>query len=246
MHFTLTGLPPTYAQVQTFVEQFRVDAEATIQDRANRLINSPSFGEHLGRMWLDVARYADTDSAYRPDTKSPYYFPFAFTYRDYVVDSLNADKPFDEFVREQLAADLMGYTQDDPEIAALGFLGIAPHANRSQAEALDDWIDVTSRGLMGVSVACARCHDHKFEPVPTADYYSLRGVFASMQRFGSLDEKRHPQSGQLPCRPKHRWRTTNPSGRRSRQKWRRSRERRLGTTIARFPNESETPNSPSC
>ena len=193
LYFALTGLPPTYEEVQTFVDHFRVDARKAIGDHASRLIDSPSFGEHLGRMWLDVARYADTDSAYRPDTKSPYYFPFAFTYRDYVVDALNADKPFDEFVREQLAADLMGYTKEDPEIAALGFLGIAPHANRSEAEALDDWIDVTSRGLMGVSVACARCHDHKFEPIPTSDYYSLRGVFASMQRFGSLDEKRHPQ-----------------------------------------------------
>tara|TARA_R110002049_G_scaffold72490_6_gene187343 strand:+ start:17797 stop:20175 length:2379 start_codon:yes stop_codon:yes gene_type:complete len=192
LYFGLTGLPPTYQQVQAFVHRYEKDPDATVREQAGRLINSPGFGQHVGRMWLDVARYADTDSAYRPDTKSPYYFPFAFTYRDYVIDAFNADKPFDVFVREQLAADLMGYSSADPEIAALGFLGIAPHANRSQAESMDDWIDVTSRGLMGVSVACARCHDHKFEPIPTADYYSLRGVFASMQRFNSLDEKRHP------------------------------------------------------
>ena len=85
-------------------------------------------------MWLDVARYADTDSFYRPDTKTPHYFPFAFTYRDYVIDAFNADKPFDQFVREQLAADLMGLDADAPELAALGFLTVGPHANRNQGE----------------------------------------------------------------------------------------------------------------
>jgi hypothetical protein len=144
-------------------------------------------------MWLDVARYADTDSAYRPDTKTPHYFPFAFTYRDYVVDSFNADKPYDRFVREQLAADLLGLGESAPELAALGFLAVGPHANRAQAESLDDWIDLTTRGLLGMTAACARCHDHKFEPIPTADYYSLRGVFAALDRVGPLSEDRLPE-----------------------------------------------------
>ena len=156
------------------------------------MIESPEYGQHLGRLWLDVVRYADTDNNYRPDTRTPHYHPFAFSYRDYVVDSLNADKPFDQFLKEQIAADLMGFASDSPEIAALGFFATGPYSSRAQAEALDDWIDVTTRGLMGVSVACARCHDHKFEPVPTADYYSLRGVFAAIARVNPLDEKKQP------------------------------------------------------
>ena len=192
IYYALTGLPPTFDQVRWFVDIYQEDSNAAIRHLVQRLIDSPAYGEHMGRMWLDVARYADTDSAYRPDTRSPYYFPFAFTYRDYVIDSLNADKPFDVFVREQLAADLMGYENDDPEIAALGFLSTGPYVQRSPQEAIDDWIDVTSRGLMGITAACARCHDHKFEPVPTADYYSLRGVFASMQRTEPYDEKTQP------------------------------------------------------
>ncbi len=160
-----------------------------------QLLDDPAYGQHIARMWLDVARYADTDSAYRPDTRTPHYFPFAFTYRDYVVDAFNDDKPFDQFILEQFAADLIGFKSGDPEIAALGFFGVGPHANRAQAEALDDWIDVTTRGLMGLTVACARCHDHKYEPIPTADYYSLRGVFASVKRLSALDEKRQPLVG---------------------------------------------------
>ncbi|NND96487.1 MAG: DUF1553 domain-containing protein, partial [Pirellulaceae bacterium] len=163
-----------------------------IEQAVNRLIDSPEFGQHIARMWLDVARYADTDSAYRPDTKTPHYFPFAFTYRDYVVDAFNADKPYDQFLKEQFAADLIGFDGEDPEIAALGFLGVAPHATRAQQETLDDWIDVTTRGLMGLTVACARCHDHKYEPVPTVDYYSLRGVFNALSRPNPLDEQKQP------------------------------------------------------
>ena len=121
-----------------------------------------------------------------------YRFPFAWTYRDYVVASLNADKPFDQFVREQFAADQLGLSEDAPELAALGFLAIGPHANRNQPEVFDDWIDVTTRGLMGMTVACARCHDHKYEPIPTADYYSLRGVFAAVDRINELDEQKLP------------------------------------------------------
>ena len=192
LHYSLTGLPPTTEQVNKFVAQAETNWEAAIEATCDRLLGQPAFGHHIARMWLDVARYADTDSAYRPDTRTPHYFPFAFTYRDYVIDAFNADKPFDTFVREQFAADLLGFQAGDPEIAALGFFGVGPHFNRAQAEALDDWIDVTTRGLMGLTVACARCHDHKYEPVPTADYYSLRGVFASVKRLSPLDDKNQP------------------------------------------------------
>ena len=193
LSYAVTGLPPSMEYVQSFVDHTRADRGAAYSAIVDKLIDSPAFGEHLGRMWLDVARYADTDSFYRPDTRTPHYFPFAFSYRDYVIRSLNEDKPFDQFVCEQLAADLMGVAEDSPDIAALGFMTVGPHANRSPTEAIDDWIDVTTRGLMGMTVACARCHDHKFEPVPTADYYSLAGVFASVVRVHPLDENKQPQ-----------------------------------------------------
>jgi hypothetical protein len=190
--YDLTGLPPTVEAVEDFIAKARTDRHTAIQNAVDRLIYSPAFGEHFARMWLDVARYADTDSFYRPDTKTPHYFPFAFTYRDYVVDAFNQDKPFDRFVREQLAADLLGLDEDAPELAALGFLAVGPHANRNASEALDDWIDLTTRGLMGLTAACARCHDHKFEPIPTSDYYSLHGVFSSIVRPNALDQKLLP------------------------------------------------------
>ena len=190
--YDLTGLPPTMNDVEQFVAASNEDRAAAVSEVIDRLIDRPAFGEHLGRMWLDVARYADTDSAYRPDTRTPHYFPFAFTYRDYVVDSFNKDKPFDDFVKEQFAADLIGFKPGDAEMAALGFLAGGPFANRDPLESLDDLIDVTTRGFLGITAACARCHDHKYEPVPTKDYYSLRGVFASLVRVSPLDEKKQP------------------------------------------------------
>lgn len=193
LSYDLTGLPPDAKTVDQFVKDASVDRERAIQTQVDRLIDSPAFGEQFARMWLDVARYADTDSFYRPDTRTPHYFPFAFTYRDYVIDSFNRNRPYDEFVRQQLAADLMGFKGNDPELAALGFMTVGPHANRNPLEALDDWIDVTTRGLMGMTTACARCHDHKYEPIPTEDYYSLHGVFSSIIRVRPLDEKNQPQ-----------------------------------------------------
>jgi hypothetical protein len=190
--YDLTGLPPTPEAVDAFAAAASVDYSSAVRDAVDEMLASPAFGEHFGRLWLDVARYADTDSFYSVSTRTPHYFPFAFTYRDYVVDAFNADKPYDQFLREQLAADLMGFQDGDAELAALGFLAVGPHVNRFQPEALDDWIDVTTRGLMGLTVACARCHDHKYEPIPTADYYSLHGVFASIVRTRPLDEENLP------------------------------------------------------
>ena len=199
--FDLTGLPPAPGAVEEFVaacNQLGANLSENdgyrqvIESFVERLMNSQAFGEHFARMWLDVARYADTDSFYRPDTKTPHYFPFAFTYRDYVVEAFNTDKPFDQFIREQFAADLMDFSPDAPELAALGFLTVGPHAQRNPTEAIDDWIDVTTRGLMGVTAACARCHDHKYEPIPTSDYYALHGVFSSIVRVDPLDEAKQP------------------------------------------------------
>ena len=195
LSYALTGLPPTIEEIDEFERAARDDFDRALRSAVDHLIASAAYGQHLARLWLDVARYADTDSAYRPDTRTPHYFPFAFTYRDYVVEAFNADKPFDRFVIEQFAADQIGFRSGDPQIAALGFFGVGPHANRAATEALDDWIDVTTRGLMGLTVACARCHDHKYEPVPTEDYYALRGVFASLRRPSALDEQRLPEVG---------------------------------------------------
>ncbi|QDT10403.1 PSD1 and planctomycete cytochrome C domain-containing protein [Planctomycetes bacterium K23_9] len=192
LNYVLTGLPPSREAIETFEQAIGKDRDAAIQQAVDQLLDSPAFGQHIARMWLDVTRYADTDSAYRADTKTPHYFPFAFSYRDYVVNAFNEDKPYDKFLKEQFAADLLGAKPESPEMAALGFLGVAPHANRAASEALDDWIDLTTRGLLGLTVACARCHDHKYEPIPTVDYYSLRGVFGSLDRPHPLDEKKQP------------------------------------------------------
>ena len=185
------GLPPSPAAVQKFKALETKDRIRTVRSTVEVLLAQETFGEHFARLWLDVARYADTESTYRADTKTPHYFPFAFSYRDYVIDAFNADKPYDQFIKEQLAADRLGLAKDAPELAALGFLSVGPH-RRSSDNAIDDWIDTTTRGLQGLTVACARCHDHKFEPIPTADYYSLHGVFASITRPAPLNEKAQP------------------------------------------------------
>lgn len=179
--YSLTGLPPVDPEL----------SELPIGDVIEKLLDSPRYGEHIARMWLDVARYADTAGTYRPDTKTPHYYPYAFTYRDYVIDAFNADKPYDAFVREQLAADLIGVKKNSPEIAALGFIGVSPHRSMSH-DFVDDVIDTTTRGLLGMTVSCARCHDHKFEPVPTADYYSLYGVFNSVERPAPWNLNQYP------------------------------------------------------
>lgn len=171
LSYALTGLPPRNE------DEFKKSPE-TLTDE---LLASLRFGEHVGRVWLDVARYADTAATYRADTKTPHYYPYAFTYRDYVIDSFNADKPFDQFVKEQLAADLIVSNKRAPEMAALGFMGVSPHRNMSP-DFVDDVIDTATRGFLGMTVSCSRCHDHKFEPIPTADYYSLFGVFSSVER----------------------------------------------------------------
>ena len=191
LSYDLAGLPPSPASVQMFQALESKDRLRTVRTSVEELLAKDTFGEHFARLWLDVARYADTESTYRADTKTPHYFPFAFSYRDYVIDAFNADKPYNQFIKEQLAADRLGLADDAPELAALGFLSVGPH-RRSSDNAIDDWIDTTTRGLQGLTVACARCHDHKFEPIPTADYYSLHGVFASITRPHPLNEKAQP------------------------------------------------------
>jgi hypothetical protein len=179
--FDLTGLPPTPDEIDTFLRDDSPDAFARVVDR---LLKSPQYGERWARHWLDVARYAE-DQAHtfgvKPNTE-------AFRYRDWVIDAFNADIPYDLFVKRQIAADLMEDTAADAykQRAALGFFGLGAVyykdnscVPKALADELDDRMDTLGRGLLGLTLSCARCHDHKFDPIPTQDYYSLAGVFFS-------------------------------------------------------------------
>ena len=179
LKFDLSGLPPTHDEVQAFVNDAAPDAYKKIVER---FLNSPQYGERWGRHWLDVARYADTRGyAFTRERR----YPFAYTYRDYVIEAFNRDLPYDQFILEQLAADLMGLESNHPALAALGLLTVGRKFNNRHLD-IDDQIDVVGRGLLGLTVACARCHDHKYDPIPTEDYYSLYGVFASSQEPDEL------------------------------------------------------------
>lgn len=183
-YFDLIGLPPTYQEVEAFVADRSPDAFARLVDA---LLARPEYGQRWGRYWLDVARYADT---IEQSVDGERRIPFAHTYRDYVIDALNADKPFNQFIVEQIAADLLP-KQDKADLRALGFLTVGRHfrANEDGPNlVIDDRIDVVTRGFLGMTVSCARCHDHKFDPVPTADYYSLFGILGSMQEPLDLPE----------------------------------------------------------
>jgi hypothetical protein len=174
-YFDLIGLPPTSAEVAAFENEHAANPQQTMTKLVDRLLASPEYGERWGRHWLDVARYADAKGYV--DAGEPKY-PFAYTYRDYVVRAFNEDLPYDQFVREQIAADLLG-TKDSQSLAALGFLTVGSRYNFFPHEIIDDRIDVVTRGLLGLTAACARCHDHKYDPILTEDYYSLYGIFAS-------------------------------------------------------------------
>jgi hypothetical protein len=174
--FDLIGLPPTTAEMDAFLKDDSPDAFAKVVDR---LLASPHYGERWGRHWLDVARYSDTKGQIRRQREDPNY-PFAWTYRDYVVRSFNEDKPFNLFVIEQLAADKLPATSRNPtNLCALGFLTVGDRFMEMQNDIINDRIDVVTKGFLGLTVSCARCHDHKFDPIPTKDYYSLFGVFSS-------------------------------------------------------------------
>ncbi len=180
--FDLTGLPPTPAETQAFVSDPSGNAFEKVVDR---LLASPGFGERWGRHWLDVARYAESTGSSR---NVPY--TYAWRYRDYVIDAFNEDKPYDRFLTEQLAGDLLpasNAAQHDEQLIATGFLalGIKDLNEKDRLkytmDNVDEQIDVTSRAMLGMTVSCARCHDHKFDPIPTTDYYALAGIFRSTE-----------------------------------------------------------------
>ena len=172
LSFDLTGLPPSFDDMEAFLANEDEGAYAAWVDK---LLASPQFGERWGRHWLDLARYADTKGYVFQEERD---FGFSHTYRDYVVRALNEDKPYDQFIKEQLAADLMTL-EDQRSLAALGFQTLGRRFVGNVHDQIDDKIDVVSRGLMGVTMQCARCHDHKYDPLTQADYYALYGVFRS-------------------------------------------------------------------
>jgi hypothetical protein len=175
LKFDLLGLPPTIQETEQFIADKGPDAYTQLVDK---YLASPQFGERWGRYWLDVARYADTKGYVFQEERK---YAFAYTYRDWVIKAFNDDLPFDQFVIQQLAADrLVAAQQAGPETqAAMGFLTLGRRFLNNTPDIIDDRIDVMSRGFMGLTVQCARCHDHKYDPIPTKDYYSLYGVFAS-------------------------------------------------------------------
>ena len=182
LSFDLTGLPPTPEEVRAFAAATAPDAVERLVDR---LLASPRFGERWARHWLDVARYADSSGK---ETNLPY--PHAWRYRDWVIAAFNDDKPYDQFLKEQLAGDLLthaGPADQADKIIATGFLALGPKGlnerNRRQFEmdVVDEQIDVVSQSMLGLTLACARCHDHTFDPVTQRDYYALAGIFMSSE-----------------------------------------------------------------
>jgi hypothetical protein len=173
-YYDLIGLPPTPEQVNAFLADNSPNAFEKVVDV---LLASPRYGERWGRHWLDVARYSDTKGQFDRRRESSVY-PYAWTYRDYVIKAFNDDLPYDQFIREQLAADRLN-SKNTASLAALGFLTLGDRFNGNLSDVINDRIDVTSKAFLGLTVTCARCHDHKFDPIPTADYYSLYGIFAS-------------------------------------------------------------------
>lgn len=198
----LTGLPPSPQTMKQFSDAWNENPEQAISSEVDRLLDTPQYGERWARHWLDLARFAESTGK-EVDVS----FPNAWRYRDYVIDSFNDDKPYDQFVREQVAGDLLPAKTDTEwaeHLIATGFLALGPKAvieqnpRQFQADLIDEQIDVTTRVIMGVSVACARCHDHKFDPIPQTDYYAIAGIFQSTETlYGGVRSQRNRQPSNL-------------------------------------------------
>ena len=194
VYFQLIGLPPTPEQVTAFLNDDDPDAYERLVDQ---LLNSPQFGQRWGRHWLDLARYADSNGL-----DENFLFREAWRYRNWVIDAVNADLPFDRFLPEQIAGDLLPFEsieQRDRQRIAAGFLVVGPKVllgsdpNQRRMDVADEQLDTIGRAVLGQTLGCARCHDHKFDPVPTADYYALAGILTStqvMERRYMLGEQR--------------------------------------------------------
>lgn len=183
--YNLTGLPPTPEETQAFLNDSSPDSWSKVIDR---LLNSPAYGERWGRHWLDVARYADSNGL---DENTA--FGNAWRYRDYVIKSFNADKPYNEFILEQIAGDLLPDAHQNPDrLTATGFLSLGPKLlaepdkQKMKLDIADEQLDTIGKSILGLTLGCARCHDHKFDPIPTRDYYSLLSIFTSTRTMENL------------------------------------------------------------
>ena len=195
LSFALVGLPPESNDIVAAEASAANGTFATWKaEYIERLLASPHFGERWGRYWLDISRYADTKGYVFQEDRE---YPDAWRFREWVIKSLNSDMPYDEFLKRQLSADRMPGSDDPSQLAAMGYLTLGRRFLNNSHDIIDDRIDVVSRGLLGLTVSCARCHDHKFDPIPTADYYSLYGVFAS-----SDEPKNEPSTLRLVDREK--------------------------------------------
>lgn len=202
LSFDLIGLPPTPKQIAWINKNWNKDREAAVAHIVDSLLAKPEFGERWGRHWLDVARYAESTGKELNLT-----YPQAWRYRDYVIDSFNEDKPYDQFIKEQIAGDLLPVKSDEQwseNLIATGFLAMGPktlteqNGQQFQLDLIDEQIDVATRVVLGVSVACARCHDHKFDPIPQADYYAMAGIFRSTTtHYGTLDTNQNRRASNL-------------------------------------------------
>jgi cytochrome c553 len=193
LYFDLIGLPPTFAEVDDFVTAWDAASakrQAVVEKVVDRLLASPQYGERWARHWLDLARYADTKGYVFQEERR---YPYAYTYRDYVVKAFNDDLPYDQFVMQQIAADRLVAKGQAPASsqAAMGYLTLGRRFLNNIHDITDDRIDVVTRGMLGLTVACARCHDHKYDPIPTKDYYGLYGIFTS-----SMEPKDLPLLGE--------------------------------------------------
>lgn len=201
LSFDLIGLPPTPEQIQWLEKRWDQDREQAILHIVDSLLAKDEFGERWGRHWLDVARYAESTGKELNLT-----YPQAWRYRDYVIDAFNSDKPYNEFIEQQIAGDLLPVKTDrqwSENLVATGFLALGPktlteqNSRQFNHDLIDEQIDVATRVILGVSVACARCHDHKFDPIPQADYYAMAGIFNSTTtHYGTIDtlQNRHPSN----------------------------------------------------
>ena len=202
IYFDLVGLPPTPEQVNRFVDAMQQNPDAAIENVVDRLLETRQFGERWGRHWLDVVRYAESTGMERNGT-----FTKAWRYRDYVIDAFNRDTPYDTFIHEQVAGDLLSFQtiqQRDRQLIATGMLAIGPKSlnesqkQKFQMDVVDEQIDVVSRAFLGVTASCARCHDHKFDPIPQTEYYGLAGIFTSTRTlYGTSKTNGNRNPGQL-------------------------------------------------
>lgn len=192
-YIDLIGLPPTPKEVLDFVQDNSPNAFEKVVDQ---LLARPQYGERWGRYWLDVARYADTLGEVKKQTTP--LSPYAWTYRDYVIKAFNSDRPFNTFIKEQIAADQLPTAKTSPQtLAAMGFLTEGDQFGGNRNDILNDQIDVVTKGFLGLTVSCSRCHDHFFDPVPLRDYYSLHGIFNSSVEPESLPIIGKPDDAKL-------------------------------------------------